>query len=161
MFVYVIEFQKHSLPYAHILLILLQDLKLHTVKDYNSIVSAKIPDSDVHPLTYETVISIMMHSPCSVLNNLASYMKDGIYQKHYLKSFQSTTQKNSDKYPIYCRRNNDSFVEVRNGICLDNHQIIPHNIELVTKYDAHINIKICNSILAIKYLYKYIYKDHD
>jgi len=32
---------------------------------------------------------------------------------------------------------------------------------LVTKYDAHINIKICNSILAIKYLYKYIYKDHD
>ncbi len=32
---------------------------------------------------------------------------------------------------------------------------------MVTKYNIHINIEICNSILAVKYLYKYIYKDHD
>ncbi|PKY61229.1 hypothetical protein RhiirA4_298857, partial [Rhizophagus irregularis] len=54
-FVYVIEFQKCGLPHAHILLILSQDLKLHSVKDYDAIVSAEIPDPDVHPLTYETV----------------------------------------------------------------------------------------------------------
>src|ERR1044071_6813214 len=43
-YVYVIEFQKRGLPHAHILLILSQNSKLHTVEDYDSIVSAKIPD---------------------------------------------------------------------------------------------------------------------
>jgi hypothetical protein len=44
---------------------------------------------------------------------------------------------------------------------LDNRWVVPHNIALVTKYNAHINVEICNSILAIKYLYKYVYKGHD
>ncbi len=90
-FVYVIEFQKCDLPHAHILLILLQDSKLHTVKDYNLIVFAEIPDPNIYLLAYETVISTIMHSPCGVLNPSTSYMKDGICQKYYLKSFQSTT----------------------------------------------------------------------
>jgi hypothetical protein len=28
-------------------------------------------------------------------------------------------------------------------------------------YNCHINVKICSSIKAVKYLYKYIYKDPD
>jgi hypothetical protein len=82
-------------------------------------------------------------------------------QKRYPKAFQSTTQENSDGYPVYRRCNDGSFVEVRAGICLDNRWVIPHNVELLTKYDAHINVEICSSVLAIKYLYKYVYKGHD
>ncbi|GBC01417.1 hypothetical protein RclHR1_04190001 [Rhizophagus clarus] len=160
-YIYVIEFQKRGLPHAHILLIFSQDSKLHSVKDYDSIISAELSDLAVYPLAYETVTSTMMHSLCGVLNPLAPCMKNGLCQKHYLKSFQSTTQKNSDGYPIYRKRDNGSFVEVRSGICLDNRWVIPHNVELVTKYDAHINIEICNSVLAIKYLYKYVYKGYD
>ena len=44
---------------------------------------------------------------------------------------------------------------------MDNRWVVPHNIGLVTKYNAHINVEICSSILAIKYLYKYLYKGHD
>jgi len=90
-YIYTIEFQKHGLPHTHILLILSQESKPHSVKDYNSIISAEIPDPNVHLLAYETIISIMIHSPCSILNPSASYMKDEKCQKHYLKLFQSTT----------------------------------------------------------------------
>ncbi|PKK55987.1 hypothetical protein RhiirC2_644080, partial [Rhizophagus irregularis] len=55
MFVYVIKFQKRGLLHAHILLILSQDSMLHSADDYDSIVSAEIPDPNVHPLAYETV----------------------------------------------------------------------------------------------------------
>jgi hypothetical protein len=47
------------------------------------------------------------------------------------------------------------------GIELDNRWVVPHNVYLSTKYDAHINIEVCNNIRAIKYLFKYIYKGHD
>ena len=32
---------------------------------------------------------------------------------------------------------------------------------LAAKYNAHINVEICSSISAIKYLFKYVYKGHD
>ncbi len=39
--------------------------------------------------------------------------------------------------------------------------MVPHNVYLSTKYDAHINVEVYNNIRAIKYLFKYIYKGHD
>jgi hypothetical protein len=47
--IWVIEFQKRDLPHAHILLILDEVSKLHTVEDYDSMVSAEIPDPICHP----------------------------------------------------------------------------------------------------------------
>lgn len=39
--------------------------------------------------------------------------------------------------------------------------MVPYNPYLTTKYDCHINVEICSSIIAIKYLFKYVYKGHD
>ncbi len=39
--------------------------------------------------------------------------------------------------------------------------MVPHNVYLSTKYDAHINVEVYNNICAIKYLFKYVYKGHD
>ncbi len=39
--------------------------------------------------------------------------------------------------------------------------MVPHNVYLSIKYDAHINVEVCNNIRAIKYLFKYLYKGHD
>jgi len=47
------------------------------------------------------------------------------------------------------------------GIELDNHWVVSHNVYLSTKYDAHINIEVCNNMHAVKYLFKYVYKGHD
>jgi hypothetical protein len=38
---------------------------------------------------------------------------------------------------------------------------VPYNLYLSTKYHAHINVEICTTIKAVKYLYKYVYKGHD
>jgi len=39
--------------------------------------------------------------------------------------------------------------------------VVPHNVYLLTKYDVHINIEVCNNIHVVKYLFKYVYKGHD
>jgi hypothetical protein len=48
-----------------------------------------------------------------------------------------------------------------NKIKLDNRWVVPYNPYLTTKYNCHINVEICSSITAIKYLFKYVYKGHD
>ncbi len=63
-------------------------------------------------------------------------------------------------YPIYRRRATGNTVVVH-GIELDNRWVVTHNVYLSTKYDAHINVEVCNNIRAVKYLFKYIYKGHD
>ncbi len=44
---------------------------------------------------------------------------------------------------------------------VDNQWIVPYNLHLATKYHVHINVEICSSIFAVKYLYKYVYKGPD
>jgi len=65
---HVIEFQKRGLPHAHILIILEDDSKLHTSDDYDSVVSAELPDKAKHPQAYKTVTTSMIHGPCGILN---------------------------------------------------------------------------------------------
>ena len=51
--------------------------------------------------------------------------------------------------------------------CLENHNEVttresfPYNPGLLLKFRCHLNVEICSSIKAVKYLYKYTYKGHD
>jgi hypothetical protein len=60
-----------------------------------------------------------------------------------------------DLYLVY-RRDDGQVAEVRNSM-LDNRWVIPFNHSLLMLYSCHINVEICSSIKAVKYLYKYIY----
>jgi len=63
-------------------------------------------------------------------------------------------------YPIYGCRDKGHTLLVH-GVELDNRWVVPHNVYLLTKYDAHINVEVCNNIRVVKYLFKYDYKGHD
>ena len=44
---------------------------------------------------------------------------------------------------------------------MDNSWIVPYNPILCLKYDSHINVEAVYSVMAVKYLYKYITKGSD
>ncbi len=39
--------------------------------------------------------------------------------------------------------------------------MVPYNPYLSLLFNCHINVEVCTSVAAIKYLYKYVYKGHD
>ena len=91
------------------------------------------------------------------------------------KMFETSSQRffsrNMD-HPIYRRRPIDNFHpwfesvlrQYRTGeyaIIVDNTWIVPYNAFLLKKYQMHINVEMCNTAMASKYLFKYITKGPD
>ncbi|XP_065682304.1 uncharacterized protein LOC136095523 [Hydra vulgaris] len=62
--VQVIEFQKRGLPHVHILLHFVNNDRLETAEDIDSLISAEIPDQTVDPELFEIVKTCMIHGPC-------------------------------------------------------------------------------------------------
>jgi hypothetical protein len=77
----------------------------------------------------------MVHGPCGKYNPKCSCMKNGKCSKNYPKEFHETTSVDENGFAVYKRPNNGRFV-IKSGIKMDNHWIVPHNIELLKKYDA-------------------------
>ena len=158
--VHVIEFQKRGLPHVHFLLIMQSDYKLTCPEQYDTVISVELPNKDKYPELREMVVKHMMHGPCGSLNRNNPCMKDGHCKCHYPRQFQITTLQGKDSYPIYRRREDGETVRVR-GHDLDNRWVVSYSPKLPRRYDYHMNVEVCSSIKAIKYLYKYIYKGHD
>lgn len=108
----------------------------------------------------------MIHGPCGQLNPTAPCMKNGRCSKKYPHDFSEETVTNDSVesgYPEYRRRRpaNAHFRRERDNLTIDNRWVVPHNLYLAAKYDAHVNVEICSSVNSIKYIYKYVYKDND
>ena len=154
-YVFRVEFQKRGLPHLHCLIICERDT-VRTATDIDKFVSAEIPDKEEDPLLYETVTKKMMHGPCEK----KPCFKDGKCSKNFPKKFMSETKMSFEGYAEYKRRNNNRFV-YRSGKKLDNRYVVPYNPILCRLFDAHINLEVCVTVRAVKYLYKYIYKNVD
>jgi hypothetical protein len=87
-------------------------------------------------------------------------MKDGKCSKNYPKNFSDTTVSDESGFPKYKRPYGGRVVS-KGDIILDNQWVVPHNLDLFIKYNAHINVEICNTVKSVKYIYKYVYKGHD
>lgn len=44
---------------------------------------------------------------------------------------------------------------------MNNSFVVPYNAYLLDRFDCHINVEVCSTVSAVKYLYKYITKGHD
>ncbi|KAI5392254.1 hypothetical protein KIW84_076877 [Lathyrus oleraceus] len=87
-------------------------------------------------------------------------MKDRRRKKRYPKQFLDERRQDTDSYPEYMRRFDES-ISLGRDRSVDNRWVVPYNPWLLLKYDCHINVEICISIKNNKYLYKYVYKGPD
>ncbi|CAF1705692.1 unnamed protein product, partial [Brassica napus] len=155
--VYTIEFQKRGLPHAHILLWLEGDFRNPTAFDIDRIISAELPDKEKDLETFGLVEQDMIHGPCGKDSKTSPCMENGVCTKKFPRSYVTHTQVNDSGYILYRRRQTEQFVN-KGTIKLDNKFVVPHNLQILKKYKAHVNVEWCNKSSAIKYLFKYITK---
>ncbi|KAJ1256522.1 hypothetical protein BS78_K009300 [Paspalum vaginatum] len=155
-----VEFQKCGLPHAHIIIWLLQDTSQPTPAFIDRFISAEIPDPNEDPLGYALVVEHVMHGPCGSTFPRCPCMKNGKCSKRYPKAFQEVTTLNEDGFALYMRPDNGRFIE-KDGVRLDNRWVVPYNMYLLKKFQAHINVEWCNKGIFIKYLFKYVTKGSD
>ncbi len=102
----------------------------------------------------------MVHGPC----DHRCKKPDGRCSKNFPKDFNEHTEFTNDGYPNLARPNNGREYVKMHGqtrTVYTNHDIVPYNPYLSAKYNCHINVEVCVSVKAIKYIHKYIYKGHD
>ena len=158
-FVYTIEFQKRGLPHAHLILFLADADKPRTTQDVDRLVSAEIPDPQVQPEFHDTVKRHMMHGPCGDLDPDCVCMENGECKKHFPKPLQQQTEFSVNGYPLY-RRRGQHRAELRRHTVNDS-WVVPHNPQLLMKFNCHMNVEVCTTVRSVKYIFKYIHKGND
>ena len=163
-FMYSIEFQKRGLPHAHMLLWLENPIR---PADIDQVISAEIPDKTVDPELYDIVMKTMVHGPCGDLNKKSPCMEQGKCSKKFPKDWMQSTRSDQDGYPQYRRRKIEDggreavIVRGEKIYRVDNRYIVPYNSFLTKLFQCHINVELCTSVRAIKYVCKYICKGQD
>ncbi len=165
-YTYVVEWQKRGLPHAHLLVILHPEDKPRTPEDIDRFVCARLPDQREQPMLFNIVTKCMLHGPCGP-GRSSPCMEQGRCSKGYPRLFCDRTDNTTGSYPIYARPNDGRTFNKRDqhgnmqAFTFNNTWVVPYNPYLLKRYNCHINVEICSSITAVKYLYKYVYKGHD
>ena len=164
-FMYTIEWQKRGLPHVHMLLWLKEPIPPNRI---DSVIRAEIPDRNEDRDLYDIVTTNMVHGPCGKhFNKNSPCMKDGKCTKKFPKEYIKETRSDLEGYPLYRRRRLEDggheTTVVRGGKewPIDNRWVVPYNPLLSKAFKAHLNVELCTSIKAIKYVCKYICKGTD
>ena len=174
--VWTIEYQKRGLPHLHLLVFLRTDYQFLTATNIDGFISAELPPTNnaTNQELRGIIETTMVHTHC-IANNGSAQCMQGLdpfsvqtCRKGYPRSFQAETIINEDGYPTYRRRDTGqsySMTVKRGGAdvitLIDNRRVVPYSPYLSLRYKAHINVEICSSVKAVKYIHKYIYKGGD
>ena len=162
----VVEYQKRGLPHAHILIILEKPIR---PDDIDLVVSAELPNPVTQERLHSLVSAHMVHGPCGEANPECPCMVEGKCSKKFPKAFCDQSMCEVDKV-VYRRRSpasggftSEKLLSNSTGRSakIDNSVVVPYNPYLLMRYNAHINVEICNSVSSVKYLYKYVHKGAD
>ncbi|XP_048613489.1 uncharacterized protein LOC125587294 [Brassica napus] len=156
-----IEFQKRGLPHAHILLWFEKSSRTPSSEEVDEIISDELPNKEEDPEAYNLVTKHMIHGPCGVINPKSPCMENNVCTKKYPRPYNDSTSIDKSRYVLYRRHRNENESVVKSGANLNNTFVVPHNINILKKYEAHINVEWCNRTSAVKYLFKYITKGVD
>ncbi|XP_010480490.1 PREDICTED: uncharacterized protein LOC104759239 [Camelina sativa] len=132
-----------------------------TNTDIDKIISAEIPDEKNDPEGYKLVEQFMTHGPCGKDNPNLACTENGICSRGFPKPYSRQTEFDDKGFVTYRRRHDSTNYITKGGKQLDNRYVVPHNLPLLKKYKAHINVKWCCKTEAIKYLFKYVTKGVD
>ena len=150
-------------------MILADEDRPNTNADIDNVISAQFPpdpnncplksDSRKQAIGLEAIIlKNMLHGK---LNPSSPCMQDGKCSKGFPKQYcEKTVVMKDNSYPEYQRlspvhggQSVVSTVKSKNCV-IDNRCIVPHSPYLLLRYNAHINVELCMSPLASKYLFK-------
>ncbi|XP_075507536.1 uncharacterized protein LOC142544366 [Primulina tabacum] len=129
-------------------------------ESFDRIVCPELPDAHTEPYLFSLVVKHMVHGPCGLLNPACPCMKKNSCKYNYPKDYSEATKYGTNSYPIYRRHDDRHVINIR-GSQLDNRWVVPYHPYLLAKFNCHINVEICSTIQAVKYIYKNIYKGHD
>ena len=126
------------------------------------------PQHDQGHRLEKIILQNMVHGPCGKLNPSCPCMVYGKFSKGYPKNFASKTiVKQDSTYPEYKRLNSRQggrsvIVKIKSKeYLIDNTWIVPYSPFLSLRYNCHINVEVCMSPMAAKYLFKYVTKGVD
>ena len=110
----------------------------------------------------------MIHGPCGYLNATAPCMKEGKCTKGFPKPFLANTVVDSNStYATYRRHcpadggRTITLVHSNVTFTADTSFVMPYNPELYLRYNCHINVEKCLSILEAKYVFRYTTKGQE
>ena len=122
------------------------------ISEYDSFVSAEIPDPQTQPVLHEIITRSMLHGFC---NADSPCWRQGRCSKHFPVDFCAATETSANGMRVNHRRRSPEDggrTFVRGDYTYTNAHVVPYSPYLCLRYGTHINVVICTSTGWIKYL---------
>ena len=169
--VWTVEYQKRGLPHLHLLVFMENSGRFLRPEVIDDVIMARFPTAaeDHDGSLAKIVEGTMIQGPCGDFDKGAICTENDATgrprcHRKFPKPFREETTVPDDSYPLYYRPNTGTVCEKTlrgRTVAITNEWVVPYSPFLLKRYNAHINVEICNSVSAVKYIFKYVYKGGD